>query len=251
MKTVRPQNSLLKNLSFLLILSLTLFSTACNKESSETTPKEEVITAEETLALAEAALVEGAEGISNEVEDAVEVAELVLEKTLNSYCGMAHDSTLSRTFNTARLDGNYTTTWGWILNCNEQEVPVDLNFNRKATGTYESLRLLSDDKADSEWVMSNLVTGTAYTLNGSYKREGTQTSKVREEKRFSSTVNFSIDNLTVGKIKRRITGGTATLLITGQASSGESFSFTGNVTFLSDGAATLVINGETYDIDLY
>lgn len=250
MKTVCPRIFSSKNLTFLLILTLTFFGTACNKEA-DTAPKEEAITAEETVALVEAALAEGAEGITNEAADAVEVAELVLEKTLNSYCGVTHDSTLSRSLSTARLSGDYTTTWSWILNCNEQEVPVNLNFSRKAKGTYESLRLLSDDEANSEWVMSNLVTGTAYTLNGAYKREGTQVSKVRNQNSFSSTVEFMVDNLTIGKIKRRITGGTATLLISGQASNGENFSFTGNVSFLGDGAATVVINGETYAVDLY
>lgn len=250
MKTVCPRIFSSKNLTFLLILTLSLFGTACNKEA-DTAPKEEAITTEETLALAEAALAEGAEGIANEVADAVEVAELVLEKTLNSYCGVEKDSTLSRSFNTARLSGNYATTWNWILNCNEQDVPVNLTFNRSAVGTYESLRLLSDDQANSEWIMSNLVTGTAYTMNGTYQRDGTQVSKVRDQRNFSSTVQFTVDNLTVGKIKRQITGGTATLLISGQASTGETFSFTGKVTFLGDGEATVEINGVSYEIDLY
>lgn len=251
MKTVCARFFPSKHLSFLLILSIAFIGASCNKEADDS-PKEEAITTEETIALVEAALVEGAEGITHEVEDAVEVAELVLEKTLNNtYCGLSKDSTLARSFNRTRISGEYSTSWAWILNCNEQEIPVNLNFSRKANGSYESLRLISDDKADSEWVMDNLVLGTEYVLNGTYKREGTQASKVREQNSFSSTVEFTVTDLSIGKIKRRINSGSANLLITGQASNGESFSFNGTVEFLGDGAATVTINGEVYDIDLY
>ncbi|NET36778.1 MAG: hypothetical protein F6K19_32915 [Cyanothece sp. SIO1E1] len=251
MKTVSTPSLSLRKLTFLLILSIAFFSTACNKEANNS-PTEETITSEETIALVEAALVEGAEGIVHEVEDAVEVAELVLEKTLNNtYCGLSKDSTIARTFNRPRLSGEYSTTWGWMLNCNEQEVPVNLTFSREATGTYESLRLTSDDRAESDWVLDNLVFGTEYVLNGTYKREGTQASKVREQKSFSSTVQFTVTDLSVGKIKRRINSGSAVLLVSGQASSGENFSFNGTVEFLGDGAATVTINGEVYEIDLY
>ncbi len=251
MKTVCAPNFSLKKLTFLLILSMVFFGTACNKDANDT-PKEEAITTEETIALVEAALMEGAEGITHEVEDAVEVAELVLEKTLNNtYCGLSKDSTLSRSLNRPRLAGEYSTTWMWMLNCNEQEIPVNLTFARKASGSYESLRLISDDQANSDWVLDNLVYGTEYVLNGTYKREGTQASKVRAQNTFSSTVEFTVTDLSVGKIKRRINSGSANLLITGQASTGESFSISGTVEFLGDGVATVTINGEVYEIDLH
>ena len=251
MKTVCTPSLSLKRLTFLLILSIAFFNTACNKEANNS-PAEEAITAEETLALVEAALMEGAEGITHEVEDAVEVAELVLEKTLNNtYCGLSKDSTVTRSLNRPRISGEYSTSWNWVLNCNEQEVPINLNFGRTASGTYESLRLTSDDEANSEWVLDNLVFGPENVLNGTYKREGTQVSKVREQNSFSSTVELTVADLSVGKIKRRINSGSAILLISGQASNGESFSFSGTVEFLGDGAARVTINGEVYDIDLY
>ena len=250
MKTFNARITFPKNLIVFALLGTLLFSTACEKESD--IPNEEAITTEETVALVEAALAEGAEGIANEVDDAVEAAELVLEKTLtNVYCGISKDSTLSRNFSSARFSGNYATSWQWILNCNEQEVPQSLDFSRTASGDYESLRLISDDKADGTWAMTNLVSGSAYLFNGSYVRNGSQVSKVREQKSFSSTIEFTVQDLSVGKIKRRITGGTATLLIKGQSSSGENFSINGNVEFLGNGAAVLTINGQTYPIDIY
>lgn len=251
MKTFNARISFPKNLIVFALLGTILFSTACEKES--TTPnEEEAITTEETVALVEAALADGAEGIANEVDDAIVAAELVLEKTLtNVYCGISKDSTLSRDFNSARFSGNYSTSWQWMLNCNEQEVPQSLDFSRVATGDYESLRLISDDKAEGTWAMTNLVTGTAYLFNGSYIRNGSQESKVRDQKSFTSTVELTVEDLSVGKIKRRITAGTATLLIKGQASSGENFSINGSVEFLGNGAAVLTINGQTYPIDIY
>ncbi|MEZ5039231.1 MAG: hypothetical protein R2828_05050 [Saprospiraceae bacterium] len=250
MKTFNPRINFPKNLILLAMLSTLLFSTACEKASVKT--MEEPITTEETVALVEAALVSGAEGITNELEDAIYAAELVLEKTLtNVYCGVNKDSTLSRNFSSARFSGQYNTSWQWILNCNEQEIPTSLDFKRKATGDYESLRLLSNDEANGTWSMSNLVTGTAYLFNGSYIRKGNQQSKVREQKSFTSTVEFNLTGLSVGKIKRQITDGTATLLVSGQSSSGESFSITGSVDFLGDGAAVITINGQSYPIDLY
>ncbi|MBX2875672.1 MAG: hypothetical protein KTR30_26375 [Saprospiraceae bacterium] len=250
MKTVCTQILSLKKLAFLLTLSIAFFGTACNKDT-DATPNEEAITAEESIALVEAALVEGAEGLTHEVEDAVEVAELVLAKTLtNTYCGLGKDSTLVRSFDRPRLSGSYSTSWNWLLNCDEQEIPVNLNFSRKATGSYESLRLSSDDKAESDWVLDDLVFGTEYVLNGTYQRVGTQASKVRQQNTFTSTVEFTVTDLSVGKVKRRINSGSAALLVVGQGSNGESFSFSGTVDFLGDGAATVTINGEVYEIDL-
>ena len=110
MKTVSTPSLSPKKLTFLLIGGIAFFSTACNKEANNT-PAEEAITAEETLALVEAALMEGAEGITHEVDDAVEVAELVLEKNLsNTYCGLSKDSTITRSFNSGVMRA-YTRIW--------------------------------------------------------------------------------------------------------------------------------------------
>ena len=82
MKTFNARITFPKNLIVFALLGTLFFSTACEKESD--IPNEEAITTEETVALVEAALAEGAEGIANEVDDAVEAAELVLEKTLTN-----------------------------------------------------------------------------------------------------------------------------------------------------------------------
>lgn len=235
-----------------MLLGGLFFLASCEKEATGTPDTGDAITDEEAVALVEGAMAMEAEGLTAELDAAIEVTQPMLQKSpTNPYCGISNDSTVTRTFTSARFDGNLSTSWQWMLNCDDNDLPVSLTYSRTGAISYESLRLISDDYAKGNWAMTNLVSGAEYLFNGNYERSGTQESKVRNQRTFESTVTFDLSDLAVGKIKRKINSGTATFTIKGEASTGEKYSLTGSITFLGDGAAEIIINGTTYSIDLY
>lgn len=236
----------------MVMLAATFLLTSCEKGDTGTPGMEAAITDEEAVALVEGAMAVEAEGMTAELNAAIAVTEPMLQKSpTNPYCGIGNDSTVTHTFNSARFDGNLSTNWQWMLNCDENDLPLSLTYGRTGEISYESLRLVSNDVAEGSWAMTNLVGGTEYLFNGSYERVGTQESKVRNERSFESTVKFDLTDLAVGKLKRKINSGTANFTISGEASTGETYSLSGSITFLGDGAAEVVINGIAYPIDLY
>ncbi|MCB0632432.1 MAG: hypothetical protein R2824_07695 [Saprospiraceae bacterium] len=247
--TIYAMMSTPKLLFLALFAAATLFA-SCEKESD--TPAAEAMTDDEAVAMIEGAMALEAEGMTSEIDAAIELTEIMMVKSpTNVNCGVEQDSSINRTFDSARFSGSLSSTWSWLLNCTAQDVPTDLSFNREASVSYESLRLISDDSSTGGWSMSNLTTGTEFVFNGNYSRTGSQESKVRNQTSFTSQIDFVLTDLKVGKLKRRINSGTATFSLTGESSTGQSYSITGSIVFLGDGEAEVTINGTTYPIDLY
>lgn len=238
------------NLHFfaLALIAVTMSFTACNKDENDTTS---IISEEEAVAVLEGALMNSTFGIGSEVADAAYIALQYSEKDgLGGPCGAAFDSTVTRSINETRVIAAYTTTWHWKVNCNNAMVPTSLDFDRTSSGEYETSRMASEDSAISDWTISNLVLGSAWTLNGTYTRNGSQTSLIRNQNSFTSELTMNISSLTVNKSTLRVDSGSATFLLTGNSTGGNSFRFEGTIVFSDNGTATVTINGQTYEIDL-
>ena len=65
------------------------------------------------------------------------------------------------------------------------------------------------------------------------------------------TTQFTVTDLKVNKITKLIDSGLATLVISGEGTTGYSFNHTGSVEFLGDGSAIVTVNGHTWTVDLY
>jgi hypothetical protein len=61
---------------------------------------------------------------------------------------------------------------------------------------------------------------------------------------------MTIEEVTVNKTTKSITGGSATLTIMGTATGKGNYSFSAKVTFLGGGQGTMVIDGTTYNVNL-
>lgn len=222
--------------------------TACNQTENETAN----LSNEEVAIVIEGALANGTQGISAEVNDVIALSQQYAQKSLtNEYCGQSFDSTVVRSINKPSVTASYTKTWEWTLNCNNLRVPTSFGFNATSTGDYETTRMTSDDNASTDWTISNLISGSAYTINGSYTREGSQTSTVRNRSNsFTSEVNINITSLNVNKSTFLIDSGTATFTLTGSSTNGQNFSYQGSIVFNGNGTATITINGETFEVSL-
>lgn len=241
--------TLLKSFGLIALLFIVTFTTSCDRDNDDT-PDLVEISEEDAVDVIEGALTMNTEGLVSEVENASEVADKYAEKTL-SPCGVTFDSTFTVSRDNVFITASYTNLLEWTVYCNNAEIPESLDFGRESQGSYETTRMESFDASSSTWNLDNLILGTEYVLNGDYSRSGSQTSKIRDENSLTSTVEMSLTNLNVDKGSRRIQSGTADVTISGQSSTGHNLSVEAEVIFQGNGSAIVVVNGNSYEIDLY
>ncbi|MBK8704283.1 MAG: hypothetical protein IPN33_12125 [Saprospiraceae bacterium] len=229
------------------LLAIALLMGACKKEDN--TP-EETVNDEEIAAIVEGALIEDTEGLAQEASDAVYIADQYTTKTLGP-CGQTFDSTIVRSYNSAAISASYNATLSWTVNCNNLMIPQSVDFASTALGQWETPRMSSDDNANSSWNIGNLTTGSTYTLDGSYTRNGSQTSKVRDQNVFTSTLIITSDALNVNKTTRHIESGTASFTLSGSGTGGNNFFHQGSLQFNGNGEVVITVNGHTHTVDLY
>lgn len=231
---------------FLALISISLFS-SCEKES--TTP--ENITDEEVVEILTGALISDTEGITAEAVEVAAVAEPYESGNPNEpICGTLFDSTLTYNINTAQINANYTSSFGWTLECNNFGIPITLIWSSNTEGNYESNRFLSEDSGMSNLTVTDLITGPNFMINGSYTREGTQESKIGNMRSFESLTNLALNELAISKTTQTVVSGNGTFLMTGTGSEGGTFSVEGGIVFNGNGTATVTVNGNTYTITL-
>ena len=240
-----------KSLSFTPVLSVFLLSILFLSSCDNTEEKEiQLITEEDAVEVVESALMYGSEGISDEAKDASEVAKDYSEAASISSCGESFDSTLIKEIERPKIRAFYSTSWAWMISCNDFFIPEALSFGRTATGTYETSRFIGDSQSSSTWGLDSLILGGSWNLVGSYNRSGTHQSKVRNQNALSFELEIEMASLEVDKGDLEIRSGTGTFSLLLSDGNDNSTSLEGSITFLGDGMATIIINGNTYEIEL-
>ncbi|HWZ35277.1 MAG TPA: hypothetical protein VNW51_03920, partial [Mucilaginibacter sp.] len=164
-------------------------------------------------------------------------------------CGttIADSSSFSGNNNAVTFSAFYKFTR--TLNCNSvgpDNVITTVVFH----GSYDGPRITSSDSGNASVTIGGLSsTATNYIINGSYDRKGSFTSKVDTKASGSSHVVISVSNVTLAKPLRTITGGTATITISGTTSSG-TFSYSGTLVFNGNNQATLTVGTSVYIINI-
>lgn len=229
----------------LVVLGSALIS--CNKDDDNT-----AATQADAAEMVEATLVQGSNGFAKLATDANTDAstQRIYTSTPAINCGQEYSVTYNPVYTGAYYSYNYTGTRTYTLQCTDG-APATLLYTSNITGTYTTPTMQSNDTSAASLSISNLGPQNATAvINGTYNRNGHQESRVRQRRSFNSVIALTLQNIVVNKTTSKITGGTATVLITGIGSQGASFSYNGTITFNGDNTATLVINGTTYTINL-
>ncbi|MEL6657146.1 MAG: hypothetical protein AAFR36_11900 [Bacteroidota bacterium] len=235
--------------TFALLLTFGASFNSCERDEDEMEVAS--ISDEEILEIVSGATLSSSEGITAEALEMTAVAdEITQEGQQLSSCGETVDSTFNRIIDLDRITGEYNNYLFWGFTCNELQLPVSIFFGREMSGNYETQRWLSNDAATSEWTINNLLAGSNYVFDGRYERNGTQESKVREMRAFTSTIVIEIEDLNISKSQPEITSGIASYTLSGTVNGETSFNHEGTIVFLGDGTANVIINGTTYTIDL-
>lgn len=236
-------------ITFALLTTFAATVSSCERDEDELPTTS--ISDEEILEIVSGATTSSTEGLTAEaLEMAVVADEIVAQEQQLASCGETVDSSFTKVIDLERITGEYTNYLYWGFTCNDLQLPVSIFFGQDATGNYETERWLSDDSASSEWTIGNLLTGSNYVFDGNYERSGTQQSKVREMRSFTSTTTIDIENLNITKGEPEIVSGVADFTLTGTVNGETSFNHEGTIVFLGNGQANVIINGNTYTIDL-
>ncbi|MFK8164638.1 MAG: hypothetical protein AB8H12_19485 [Lewinella sp.] len=231
------------SLLFLVLLLSTAFAVACDQENNIIPVEDLPLSDEQAAQIVEATLVGEQQGLDAAIADVTDVA---VETTS---CGTTIDSTYTFARNTDRLTANYTVGLQWLPSCGPGGLVRDITFARTTDGTYSTDRISSDDESASSLTVNNLTGGANLNVSGSFSRTGTQELEARQQRSLNSNCEITLENLKINKGTKRIESGQATFLLTGSSSGGRSFSVEGSIIFHGAGAATVIINGNQYEVN--
>lgn len=164
-------------------------------------------------------------------------------------CGVKKDTTITSSQSNNGNSYNYSLNWGRMLSCNGS-IPSAFDFTFSGTSSYSIPQMSSDDNSQGTFSMTGLQpTSSQITINETYARNGSQQSKVNQQRSFTSKTTVSVTNLVINKSTQAIVSGSGTITVTGNSSTGGSFSYNGTITFNGNNKATIAVSGgSTYTV---
>ncbi len=212
------------------------------------------ITEEDAADIVQSSLESETGGITDDVamvtDFIVQENYVVQEKSEQLECGV--DTSITRTFSkpTGIRTGSCTYIWDILKTCAEADTSISWTGNYN--GSYETPRILGTTSGTRDWSIDGIESSNNFlTLNGSVSRNGSHTSKIRQQRSFSSETSYQFTDVVVSKQSQQIQSGTGSFQILVNVSDETSKTFTGTITFNGNGSATLVINGQTFTFDIY
>lgn len=221
-----------------LTVSTVLLFSSCKKDKEN----DEQISEEEMAEAVTQSVVPASGGLVVQTESVATTSAYT-----NLTCGQSKDTTIAgQSIPGAAVTYHYSFSFGRSLSC----VPAKWQFNYTGHVDYDAPRMSSDDNSTAQYTVTGLEPASnAWVLNSSYVRNGTQQSKIRLKRSFSSVITITSSNITVDKATRKVVSGTATVEFAGNGSGGYSVSRAATLTFLGNNKATLAFkNGSTFTI---
>ncbi len=160
-------------------------------------------------------------------------------------------------------DWNYNWYYTHKLIVDGYLTPLQVNSTFNYSGGLDIPRYTSSHSGNGSFVYTNLGTGvislsvpgsytvdSLWTLNGTFTREATHTSKITAKVITSKTTLTFDDCKVYTDGSKKIKSGSAGITISGSVPSIGEFSYNGRIYFNGTGEGNLEINGKTYIISL-
>ncbi len=229
------------------LFTISLFNLSCSSNDDDI-DKTSNITEEEAVEIIETSLQKSTVGINDTTEKFSE--ELTTNITINLECGTLYDDTFVTSYDGENVQSSYTVDWSYEMSCNNLNIPQSVVFAFATDGNYSSPRIISTDSSNGNFEMSGLQpTATEMILNGNFYRDGMQILTVINERAVNSNLEVELANITIDKETNSIVSGTGTVVLTGTTQN-RNFTFQGSIVFNGNGSATIMLNGNTYEINL-
>lgn len=236
--------SILQTLVFTTLISLT----ACRDEvvNKQYSTQE----AAETIG---ASLAESYAGLTAVLASSADGSTIAVENSGGrvAACGYSDSETITKTNKAgSSVTYNFNFQYSYELTCtldNPLKVEVDVTY----AGQYSGSKLASTQSGTGNFNFSALDKDlTEFKVLGTYKQTGSFESKVGEKTTANSAIDITLADIMINKATKQVTSGSASITLTGTALGKEPFSMTATVTFLGNKAGSIVLNGETYNVNL-
>lgn len=227
-----------------MLLILAVFTTAllvsCRKNAEEIAA---LLTESEAAEIVENAVSERAAGATLPTVDMAQLVEKYLQN-----CGVPGDTTFQRTKTTGPITYAYTFDLGWVVHCNNLNVPVDAAVTIAGDGSFNTQRWAGDDVTAGSLTFTGLnPQAPAYIVDGSYELEGDVTGSFRNvNPTLNCTTTITLTGLNIRKSDYQVTGGTGTAVIVATNGKGQTETMNGSLVFNSDGTVTVTVNGHSH-----
>lgn len=230
------QKNLLPLFATLLFSALTAL-TACRKDPEEIIA---LISNSEAAEIVETAMASKTAGFTMPVIDASQI----IETYLNSY-NTPGDTTVQKSKDGGAATYNYTFNMDWLVTCSNLNIPQSASVNIAANGAFTSLHWSGNDVTAGNLTYTGLdLQSPEYIVNGSYELEGDITGALRKvSPTFNCLTELHLTDLKINKSTLKITGGTGTVSVVGNAANGDTKTLNGSLVFNADGTVTVTVNG--------
>lgn len=236
----------MKTVKTKLFALLLLASFACNDDDEESP----AVANDEAAEMISTSISSSAGGLTTVVDDAAVTTKANAGGRIAA-CDYAESQDVSRSsIPGASITYDYDFHYDYALSC-ANALPTNMTVNMNYSGSLDAPRLSTENEGTGNLIVETLdATYTQFTVNGSYNRNGSFTSKVRNKNTSTSTIVFTLDDVTLDKTTREITGGSASVSITGSVTGKGDFSYTGSIVFEGSTQAELDVNGTKYSVNL-
>ena len=238
----------LKNTAYsILLMSLAL---SCKKE--DTTPDEPfeiTITEEDAADLVASAIGTGTYGLTSSTTAAAQKTTFAYNQSVP--CLYSLDTTLSKSNPVgSAITYSYNLNYNYQMYCTNG-IPTSLICNLSSSGNLDQLRMSASSTVTGALTFTGFApSDTLYSVNGDYSRNGSATSKIRAKNSFTYTLSLDLTNVSVSKTNYSLVSGSSTVTFSATSSTGKVFNFSGTLTYVNATTATLVINGQTFTINI-
>lgn len=232
----------MKHSAFILLAFVGLLFTSCKKDDP-------ILTEQETVDMIEASLSAGEQGLASDISTTAQKTAQKEDAYANN-CNFTGDSTFTFSASGVRFTANFNYDYNWFVTC-DGIIPVALSYTTTRSGNYDGLRVDYNGNASGLLIFTDILSGSAYTLNGSHNFSGnTVWNRVAgDDRTASATLEVALSNIKVDKTTFEILSGTATVSLSA-SNNDDSISFSGTINFEGGGAATVTINGNNYAITI-
>ncbi|TNF45897.1 MAG: hypothetical protein EP305_12715 [Bacteroidetes bacterium] len=227
----------MRTLLTLSVISILLFSTSCGKRKK--------ISEEDAVDYIAYTLSQNGDGIAKQSSD---IAKDMSQVISFLPCGATKDTTVHFTISGA-ISADFTFVRHYELVCSTDTSIICSGTN---TGYFENNKLKINNSSTRQWTTTGIgVNYSNYTFNGTSSGGGTWISKVRREKTINTDWTIVNTNVIIDKTTRKITSGSGTFNLSCSVVDGNDYTYSGTITYNGNGSATIVINGNTYTVQIY
>ena len=236
----------MKTLKLTWILILGLLVAACNDDNEMRSTKK--ISSEEQAEIVAATM--GRSGFAGASEQSAEHADNATAGKLTA-CGYANKS--SGSFSGAigsSILFSLSFSYDVELECQSEE-PKRLVSEFTYEGSFDGTRFESEYSGSGSLTVTQFgEENNNYQIDGTYKREGSFESNIKDHASGSSYIDVDINNVQINKSTKAIESGSANASIKGNISGKGDYSFDAKIVFNDNGTANITVSGDTYIMNI-